>query len=45
MDISGDRLKDNVVIVTGAGASGDDEFVGIGQAIADLWQHKVQVFY
>ena len=36
MDISGDRLKDKVVIVTGAGASGDDEFVGIGQAIAVL---------
>jgi len=36
MDIIGNRLKDKVVIVTGAGASGDDEFVGIGQAIAVL---------
>ena len=36
MDIIGNRLKDKVAIVTGAGASGDDEFVGIGQAIAIL---------
>ena len=36
MDIIGNRLKDKVVIVTGSGASGDDEFVGIGQAIAVL---------
>lgn len=36
----GSRLKDKVVIVTGAGATGIGDFVGIGQAISVLFARQ-----
>ena len=36
----GNRLMNKVAIVTGAGATGSDDFVGIGQAISILFARQ-----
>ena len=40
MQERGTRLKDKVAIVTGAGATGGGDFVGIGQAISILFARE-----
>ena len=40
MTTTGNRLEGKVAIVTGAGATGNGEFVGIGQAISLLFTRQ-----
>ena len=40
MTTTGNRLEGKVAIVTGAGATGSGEFVGIGQAISLLFTRQ-----